>query len=85
VIQKIESAPILFMTGGNDPTVHPWHSQELYDKAREKKALTVFHDNFHAEDLYISSRERFINTCNSWLSSLEINEDDKITEKVIAE
>ena len=83
VIHKIESAPILFMTGGNDPTVHPWHSQELYDKARENKALTVFHDNFHAEDLYISSRERFINTCNSWLSSVEKLENEKTTEKII--
>lgn len=71
IIQKIESASILFLTGGNDPTVHPWHSQKLYDKAHERKSLTVFHGNFHAEDLYISSRERFIRVCNDWMCSIE--------------
>lgn len=70
IIHEIVSAPILFMTGGNDPTVHPWHSQKLYDKAHEKKSLSVFKDNFHAEDLYINSREKFMCVCNNWLSVL---------------
>ncbi|MEI8390601.1 MAG: alpha/beta fold hydrolase [bacterium] len=76
VIHKIKSAPILFMTGGNDPTIHPWHSKELFDKAHEKKSLLVFQDNFHAEDLYVNSRERFMNSCKDWFSSAM--ENDKI-------
>jgi len=67
------------LTGGNDPTVHPWHSQELYNKARETKALSVFPDNFHAEDLYISSREKFVGICNDWLCILAKPKDEKTT------
>jgi pimeloyl-ACP methyl ester carboxylesterase len=78
VIQKIICAPILFLTGGSDPTVHPWHSQELYNKASEKKSLTVFQDNFHAEDLYINSREKFMSVCHDWFSVLKTSEKEKI-------
>jgi len=81
IVQKIKSAPILFMTGGNDPTVHQWHSRELYNKASEKKLLSIFQDNFHAEDLYITSREKFMNVCNDWLCTLEVPE--KQTENAL--
>lgn len=80
IIHKIDSAPILFMTGGNDPTVHPWHSQKLYDKAHEKKSLTVFKDNFHAEDLYINSREKFMSVCRDWFCTLKKSENAAIFE-----
>lgn len=80
VIQKIKSAPILFMTGGNDPTIHPWHSYELYNRACERKSLSVFQDNFHAEDLYISARERFMGVCNEWFCTLQRIEEDKKPE-----
>jgi len=71
VVQDIVSAPVLFISGGKDPTIYPWHSQELYNKSCEKKSLSIFEDDFHAEDLYINSHERFMNECNSWMSVLE--------------
>ncbi|MEI8390748.1 MAG: alpha/beta fold hydrolase [bacterium] len=71
VVQEIVSAPVLFISGAKDPTIYPWHSQELYNKSCEKKALSIFEDDFHAEDLYINSRERFMSECNSWMSVLE--------------
>jgi len=71
VVQNVVSAPVLFISGGKDPTIYPWHSQELYNKSCEKKSLLIFDDDFHAEDLYINSRERFMSECNSWMSVLE--------------
>lgn len=70
-VTDIVSAPVLFISGGKDPTIYPWHSQELYNKSCEKKSLSIFEDDFHAEDLYINSRERFMSECNSWMSVLE--------------
>jgi len=80
VVQDILSAPVLFISGGKDPTIYPWHSQELYNKACNKKSLSIFDDDFHAEDLYINSRERFMNECNDWLSILERVENEKRVE-----
>jgi len=61
VVTDIVSAPVLFISGG----------KELYNKACNKKSLSIFDDDFHAEDLYINSRERFMSECNSWMSVLE--------------
>ncbi len=77
VINEIKCAPVLFITGENDPTIHPWHSKRLYEKAQEKKSLSIFQDCFHAEDLYIKSQERFMNICNSWFCPLENLEEKK--------
>ena len=71
VIENISDTPVLLISGGKDPTIYPWHSQELYNKVCTKKSLSVFYDDFHAEDLYINSRERFMNECNEWFSVLE--------------
>jgi len=75
VVENIVCAPILFMTGGKDPTVHPWHSEALYQRACSSKtckqsSFSVFDENFHAEDLYIRSHEKFMHTCNHWFSTL---------------
>jgi len=78
IVQDISCAPILFITGGKDPTVHPWHSHDLHNKACGKKSLSVFRDNFHAEDLYISSRQRFLGVCHEWFSELESRKTESI-------
>ena len=36
IVEKIK-VPTLFIAGEKDPTVHPWHTKELYDKAICKK------------------------------------------------
>lgn len=82
IIQNIISTPILLMTGGKDPTVYPWHSKELYNKACVKKSLLIFKDNFHAEDLYINSREKFMFTCNDWFSSLQISSNQSLSKSL---
>lgn len=67
VIQNISPIPILFLTGTKDPTVYPWHSAKLYNNADKPKALENFEDNYHAEDLYLQSSDKFLRTCINWL------------------
>lgn len=52
VVQGI-NVPVLLIAGGKDPTVYPWHTKALYEKAHSPKAYELFVDDFHAEDLYI--------------------------------
>ncbi len=69
VVPEIAPIPALFIAGGKDPTVYPWHTESLYEKAGGPKCLEIFEDGFHAEDLYLNSRIRFMNTCNNWFNN----------------
>ena len=71
VVENISPVPALFIAGGKDPTVYPWHTQALYEKAGVPKAFELFENDFHAEDLYINSRERFLKLCADWLDQKE--------------
>ena len=66
IVDKIES-PTLFIAGEKDPTVYPWHTEELYKKAICKKKYELFKNCYHAEDLFIDAKEKFIEICHSWL------------------
>ena len=66
VVKKIQ-VPTLFIAGELDPTVHAWHTKMLYKKASCEKKFELFSKGFHAEDLFIYERERFLNLCNNWL------------------
>lgn len=66
VVDKIK-APTLFLAGEKDPTVHSWHTKSLYEKAKCEKHFELFENCYHAEDLFLQDRERFINICMSWL------------------
>lgn len=68
VVDKIE-APSLFIAGEKDVTVHSWHSEVLYKKAKCEKHFELFEDCCHAEDLFFQERDRFINVCTNWLSN----------------
>ena len=41
IVSRI-TAPTLFIAGENDPTVYPWHTKTLYDKATCKKGFKLF-------------------------------------------
>ena len=69
VVENIAPVPVLFIAGGKDPTVYPWHTRALYEKASGLKAFELFEDDFHAEDLYINSKERFMGVCGEWINS----------------
>jgi len=71
VVQNIVPIPVLFLAGEKDPTIYPWHAQELYNKACGIKSINIFQNNYHAEDLYLSSREKFMNCCYEWFSNIK--------------
>lgn len=65
-VDKI-SVPTLFIAGEKDPTVFPWHTEELYKKALCEKDYKLFKKARHAEDLYNDFPEKFIEVCTNWL------------------
>lgn len=68
IVDKI-TVPTLFVAGKNDPTVHFWHTQKLYEKAVCPKQFELFENGIHAEDLYLDEPERFINLCINFLKN----------------
>lgn len=66
IIDKIE-CPVLFLAGEKDPTVHSWHTKDLYDKALCKKEFKLFENGCHAEDLYLHFEGEFKQICFDWL------------------
>jgi alpha-beta hydrolase superfamily lysophospholipase len=67
VVNKIHPIPILLISGSKDPIVFPWHTEELYKKACEPKAIVEFQEGLHAENLYLNSKDKFLKVCNDWL------------------
>lgn len=61
--------PTLFIAGEKDPTVFPWHTKLLYDKALCEKDYKLFENARHAEDLYYDFPRDFINICVNWFKS----------------
>lgn len=68
VIKKIK-IPTLFLAGEKDPTVHSWHTEELYNEAVCTKYLKVFDKGCHAEDLFLHFKEEFEEICIGWLKN----------------
>lgn len=68
VVEHLEDIPILFLSGGKDRTIHAWHGTALHEKATSPSEHILFEDDFHAEDLYLSSPRRFVETCIQWIS-----------------
>lgn len=66
IVDKVE-APTLFIAGDTDPIVHAWHTKSLFDKATCEKHFELFKNCWHAEDLFLQEREKFINVCSKWL------------------
>ena len=70
IIHKIK-IPILFIAGENDPTVHPWHTKELYEKAVCTKKYKEYKGGCHAEDLFLHYEKNFSKLCLDWLFMVE--------------
>lgn len=68
VIENLRT-PVLFMAGGRDVTVKPWHTKLLYEKAVCEKEFRLFKNSIHAEDIFLADKQKFIETCKSWLNS----------------
>ena len=68
IVDKIK-APILFIAGEKDPTVHAWHTKELYNKAICKKEYKEYKNGCHAEDLFLHFEDDFTKLCLDWLTN----------------
>ena len=66
-IIKDVTSPTLFVAGSKDPTVYPWHTEELYNKAECEKEYKLYKDGIHAEDLFLYFKEDFSKMCLDWL------------------
>ena len=66
-VDKI-SVPTMFIAGEKDPTVFPWHTESLYNKAVCIKKYKLFTKTRHAEDLYLDYPQKFIKNCIDWFN-----------------
>ena len=69
IVDKIK-APTLFISGEKDPTVHAWHTKELYNKAICKKEYKEYKNGYHAEDLFLHFKDDFEKLCVNWLKDI---------------
>lgn len=65
-VDKI-TVPTLFIAGEKDPTVLPWHTQALFDKAVCEKWFELFNNARHAEDLFMDYEQKFMQICIDWI------------------
>lgn len=66
IVDKIK-VPTLFIAGEKDPTVHPWHTKELFNKAVCRKEYKEYQKGCHAEDLFLHFKDDFSKLCLEWL------------------
>ena len=66
IVEKVQT-PTLFIAGEKDPTVHPWHTEKLYNKATCPKEYKLYKNGYHAEDLYLHFKDDFAKRCLEWL------------------
>ena len=63
VVDKISPTPVLFLHGEKDWLVKLSHSQRLFVKAKEPKALTIMKDGGHAERMFDAFPDQFMKIC----------------------
>lgn len=66
IVDRIK-VPTLFIAGEKDPTVCPWHTRDLYEKAVCDKEYKEFKNGCHAEDLFLHFEDEFSKLCLKWL------------------
>ena len=72
IIDKI-NADTLFIAGEKDPTIHPWHTKELFEKAVCRKKYKEYKNGCHAEDLFLHFKDDFSQVCLDWLKNSDKN------------
>jgi len=70
VVQDISPIPIVFIAGSQDPIIYPRHAETLYEKAKEPRSIEIFENGLHAEELYLKSRDRFLEICKGYLDKM---------------
>ena len=63
IVDKISPTPVLFLHGEKDWLVKPSHSQRLFDRAKDPKALIIIKDGGHAERIFDVFPKEFMKIC----------------------
>jgi len=63
IVDKVSPAPILFLHGERDWLVKPSHSQRLFERAKDPKALTIIKGGGHAERIFDVYPDQFMKIC----------------------
>ena len=63
IVNKISPTPVLFIHGEKDWLVKLSHSQLLFDRAKDPKALTIIKDGGHAERMFDAFPDQFMKIC----------------------
>ncbi len=74
VIAQVSPIPLLLVHGSEDWLVRPWHSERLYEKAKEPKKLAILKGMGHAERIYDARPKEFIHLCTEWFQQTLKNE-----------
>lgn len=65
VIDRIK-IPVLFVHGKKDWLIKPWHSQQLFERAKGEKSLKFIEEGTHAEYIFRRNKEETINIFKTW-------------------
>ncbi len=63
IVDKVSPTPILFIHGEKDWLVKPYHSQRLFDRAKDPKAVTMIKSGGHAERIFDVFPDKFMEIC----------------------
>jgi len=63
IVDKISPVPLLFIHGEKDWLIKPIHSQRLFEKAKDPKALTIIKGGGHAERMFDVFPDQFMKIC----------------------
>ena len=63
IVDKISPIPVLFLHGEKDWLIKPSHSQRLFDRAKEPKAITIIKNCGHAERMFDVLPDQFMKIC----------------------
>lgn len=63
IVDKISPTSVLFLHGEKDWLIKPCHSQRLFDRAKDPKALTIMKNGGHAERLFDVFPDQFMKIC----------------------
>ncbi len=68
VVEKIAPTPLHFIHGDADWLIKPYHSKEMYLRAKEPKKLTMLTGEGHADRIYDSNPQLFEQICFEWFA-----------------
>jgi pimeloyl-ACP methyl ester carboxylesterase len=63
IVDKISPTPILVLHGEKDWLIKPSHSQRLFDKALDPKAMAIIKNGGHAERIFDVFPDQFMKIC----------------------